>query len=314
MPNYFSKKKYPSHQAITDGFLADQERWFSRAQSAAPNLPKDKADLLRCAFGFDSSTNELLGSNGGERAEIMQRLATAMIDHTKATDHTVARVTINSLDWSTPRQNPTIDLVSIRLAKTLLKKLGHSSIATIRIGCLPSGASATRHRFHAVVDAVVFDEDVATTVPVAAVPLQRRYLAPPHVSSPITLTYPNGLNDRVMAAAAASLLDMGDPLIVAAKSGLSADQVEAWSESSARRALDRLKILSLCRLDRLLLATGSFEPVLASLRAGAQSRVRKQYQQGLKSLHPDAILHFWADPLLRGKDEPLSLPFIKQRK
>lgn len=189
MPNYFSKKKYPSYQAITDGFFADQDRWFSRAQLAAPNLPQDKSDLLRCAFGFDSSTNELLGSNGVERAEIMQRLATAMIDHTKATNHTIARVTINNADWKTSRQNPTIDLVSIRLATTLLKKLGHSSIATIRIGCLPSGTSATRHRFHTVVDAIVFDDDVASTVPVAAVSLQRRYLAPPHVSSPITIAY-----------------------------------------------------------------------------------------------------------------------------
>ena len=314
MPNYYSKTKYSTHQNIIDGFLADQERWFTRAQQAVPNLPQEKTELLRCAFGHEASTNELLGSNGVERAEIMHRLALAMNDHKQAMNHTFAKIRIANTEWSASRQNPIIDLVDIRLAATVLKKLGHSSIATIRFGCMPTGKTGSSFRFHALVDALVFDDDVSRTVPIAAAASQRRYLAPQHVASPITLTYPKGSDERVTAAAAASLLDMGDPLVATAKSGLEAEKVEAWSVTSAQRALDRLKLLSLCRLDRLLIATGSFEPVLASLRAGAQSRVRKQYQRGLKSLHPDALLHFWADPLLRDPDEPLSLPFIKQRK
>lgn len=314
MPDYFSKKRYPDAEHITNSFLSDQERWFERAQSLAKRLPHPQVQLMRCMFGRDGSTNELLGSNGLERADMVPRLASALSDHLKQTGHTIARVNVWHREWWASSHNPKIDLVSIRLAATVLKKLGHSSIAAIRIGCLPSGQKAEGFKFHACVQAILIGENLVHNAAIAAAALQRRYEAPRHAESPIMLMYPKVENDRTIAAAAASLLDMGDPLAPVAKLRLDNKVAKIWSRSSKQRALERLKILSLCRLDRLLIATGSFESVLAGLRAGGQARVRKQYQAGDKSLHPDAIIHFWVDPLLRDDGVPLSLPFVKQRK
>jgi hypothetical protein len=314
MPNYYSKHKYPDADHIRCGFLPDQRRWFERAQTGTSNATEPHLRLMRCMFGEEGSTNELLGSNGLERTEIVGGLADAIKERIRDTNQSIAKVSIAHVEWCAPGPVPTIDVASIRFVSTVLKKLAPSSVAAIRIGCLPVHEDPGRFQFKAVVQAILVGNDLEHSAPIAAAPLQRRYQALDHDVSPIQFAYPKTGSDRIIAAASASLLDMGDPFAAGVIKRLGKKRAKDWSRSSKRRALERLKILSLCRLDRLLLATGSFEPVLASLRAGAQARVRRRYQTGDKSLHPDALVHFWADPLLRAPDEALSLPFVKQRK
>ena len=98
-----------------------------------------------------------------------------------------------------------------------------------------------------------------------------------------------------------------------AKERLADNRKRRWLKGGKRRAYERLKILASCRLDRLIIATGALEPVWASLRAGAQARVRKLYQASDKPLHPDAITHFWANAAASAANVPLNLPFVKQR-
>ena len=313
MPNYSKKENYPDVQSVLAGFSTNQEHWFTSVSRRLAIEDEQRGARLRCMFGLEASTNDWIGSNGVERSAMIEPLASQLMDVVNRENGVIARVIISCADWRASSTQPELDLVSVRRVTTALKRLAPSSMAAIQIGCVPVGRDGTDFEFVARASALLVGKDLRAVVPVAAAKLHTKYRAPAYVDQPFKFTWPSNVNQRVITALVAKMLDMDDPLETVSGTKLKAEGQGKWNKQMKRRAVERFKLLSLARMDRLLIATGGLEPVLAAVRAGALTRVRKSYQQSDKPLHRDQIVHFWAEGAVGTNGKPLILPFVKQR-
>jgi hypothetical protein len=290
------------------------ERQLSRFKiiSEALNASADPgfAKWLEGTFGTGASFNVLLGSNAIERASIAFQVAREAKSRAASGGLESALVTIRHGEWAFDPAGSTLDLTSLRKSSTQLKKLADSALGVIQFGCLPDVSGS--YLMMAQVKAVVFGTNLRQHLPITASRLQKTWEVAPPFAQPLEIEW---LGDCKHASKAlVNLFDLADPLNRIASGELNTDKAaeRLWKRSYRKRLLDRYRILTMCPLEKLIIATGELGPILDGAVAQSTGRVRAAYRAGDKQLSRDQIVHKWFDQVLRRGEHQVP-PFIKLR-
>lgn len=267
---------------------------------------------LEATFGRGASLNCLLGSNAVERARIASRLAGRANSYARTNGLEMAVVVIRDQAWEFEQNASVLDLPLIRRTSAALKRLSDSSIGVVQVGCLPHPGGS--FRYVPQVKAAVFGRNLQQRLPAEAAKLQRKWQVGPPFQQPIELNWPNQNSSKVRFTTIVKLFSLADPLKPAVPKCACWDSslARVWREGRHQRATGRYQILTLCPLDRLVIATGELAPVLSGALAEGVNRARKLYAAGDKPLHRDQVVHFWIEQQLR-RQQLFVPPFVKAR-
>lgn len=293
---------------------------FERRQTAlfnkmAANLNGSRdANVQACldaTFGQDASIDCLLGSNGVERCHVAARLASEAINLSQIPDgQEFAVVYVRDQTWAFERTGSVFDVRLIRRLGNHLKKIGDSTISAIQLGCLPSPGGG--FLYVPQVKIVVFGRDLRVELPHRIYKLQAKFQRVFPDVKPIELCWIDKQTKASRYKHVAKLLDMRDPFRGNATGALTESSASDWKACRVDRLVERYQVLAMCTLDKLVMATGNFEPVLAGALREAAGRARTQYRSSDKPLHRDQIVHFWIERQLSRKHHFVP-PFVKLR-
>lgn len=267
------------------------------------------AACLDATFGRGASLNCLLASNGVERTQLASRLAAKASAQAAGHGPEIARVTFRDKSWTFDAQSSVLDLPIVRRVNNDLKKLGASTVGVLQLGCLPGPSGGFQHVPQ--VKAVVFGTDLRLQLPGAVNKLQHKYQRVFLDERPIAVDWLDDASRRSVFTQVAELFGMGDPFREVAKALLTEPAAE-WHLARTDRALRRYQVLTMCALDKLVMATGELGPILEGALREGTSRARKLYARSDKPLHRDQIVHFWLEQHRR-RGETFVLPFVKAR-
>jgi hypothetical protein len=260
-----------------------------------PNGDPGTRACLDALFGRDSSMNILAASNATERGNFARRLGGKACELATQLGFEMSMLEIVDSSWMFDRWASVFDVPLLRRVNNQLRKLAPCSLSVIQIGCLPSPSG--QFQYCPIVRSAVFLKNPGASFVNAVAKLRRKLECPlPLPGGSVQIDTPPAQSARTWFTSVAQLFELRDPL--ASRIGGSDP---AWKAGRADRTCERIQVMSMATLDKMVMATGDLAPVLDGLLREAGSRSRKLYADGDKQLHRDQIAHFWFEQQLRQK-------------
>lgn len=214
----------------------------------------------------------------------------------------IALVFVADRSWSSTSRRPEVDLPQIRQLKLAFRRAAPFSVAVTQIGHLTSSEHQDGRLIQPMVAAVLAGENIGKSTEAELARLERA-LDSPFEGSPATRIRRVCGFDRLLAATAATLFDIGDPFLREAQLWGHGQGGTAGNARARKRAFRRFPILALTPIARSVFASGEGELALKHMRAKAERAIKAASKASRKPVHEDEVARFLWDQAVRRIDK-----------